>query len=173
MRTPRAIRLVDITRRTGLSADEVRRFNPALVRQVPARATLYLPTYVRDFGPDVAFWHRPAGAAYSAVLEEFLALEPGPERWDDRRFEPVLREFQRRFRATETEEGTVMATVLGYVMDETYTSERAAILAEFRASGEVQRLFERAVRERDELNPANVACSPNADVQLASRRTTC
>jgi hypothetical protein len=173
MRTPRAIRLTDVTRRTGLSADEVRRFNPALVRQVPARATLYLPSYVKDFGTDVAFWHRPASAAYSALLDEFLGLEPGPERWDDRSFEPVLREFQRRFRATNTEEGIVMATALGYVMDETYASERAAILAEFRASTEVQRLFERAVRERDQLNPPANACSPNADVQLASTRLTC
>jgi hypothetical protein len=174
MRTPRAIRLADITRRTGLSADEVRRFNPALVRQVPARATLYLPTYVKDFGTDVAFWHRPATAAYSTVLAEFLELEPGVARWDDRAFEPVLREFQRRFRATNTEEGVVMATALGYVIDESYASERAAILAEFRASADVQRLFERAVRERDTLNgPENVACSPTADVQLASGRTTC
>jgi hypothetical protein len=174
MRVPRAIRLTEVTRRTGLSSAEVRRFNPALVRQVPARAALYLPKYVKDFGPDVSFWHRPAGAAYSAILDEFLALEPGPERWDDRSFEPVLREFQRRFRATSSEEGTVMATMLGYVMDETYASERAAILTEFRASSEVQRLFERGVRERDAVNgPATVACSPNADVQLASDRTTC
>ena len=174
MRVPRALRLADITRRTGLSADEIRRFNPALVRQVPARATLYLPTYVKDFGPDVAFWHRPATTAYATVLADFLELESGPERWDDPSFETVLREFQRRFRATNTEEGAVMATALAYVIDETYASERAAILAEFRASGEVQRLFDRAVRERDALNrPENVACSPNADVQLASGRTTC
>ena len=174
MRVPRTTRLADITRRTRLSVDEVRRFNPALVRQVPAGATLYLPVYVKDLGADVAFWHRPATAAYSSVLDEFLQLPPGPERWDDRAFEPVLRDFQRRFRATGTEEGLVMATVLAYVMDESYASERAAILAEFRASDEVQRLFERAVRERDALSrPASVACSPGADVQLASGRTTC
>jgi hypothetical protein len=174
MRVPRALRLTDITKRTRLSADEIRRFNPALVRQVPAQATVYLPMYVKDFGPDVAFWHRPPSTAYSTLLDRFLQLPPGPEQWDDRAFEPVLREFQRRFRATSTEEGMVMATVLGYVMDEAYTSDRSSILAEFRASGDVRQLFDRAVRERDALNgPLSVACTPNADVQLASGRTTC
>ena len=54
MRTTRAVPLAEITRRTGLSVDEVRRFNPALVQQVPARANLYPPHYVPDFGPDVS-----------------------------------------------------------------------------------------------------------------------
>jgi hypothetical protein len=66
MRAPRAIPLTEITRLTRLSADEVRRFNPALVKQVPAGANLYLPSYVKDFGPDVAFWQRPAPRAYAA-----------------------------------------------------------------------------------------------------------
>src|SRR5688572_5516076 len=42
MRTTRALRLTEIAQRTRLSADEIRRYNPALVKQVPARATLYL-----------------------------------------------------------------------------------------------------------------------------------
>jgi hypothetical protein len=173
MRVPRTLKLTDITRRTRLSADEVRRFNPALARQVPARATLYLPVYVKDFGQDVSFWHRPPTAAYAAVLDAFVQLEPGAERWDDPAFLPVVRDFQRRFRATLTEEGTVMATVLEFVLGDAYSGERRSILAEFRESDEVQSLFERGVRERDALNsPADAACVPNGDVRLASR-TNC
>jgi hypothetical protein len=170
MRVPRALKLADITRRTRLSAEQVRRFNPALARQVPARSIVYLPMYVKEFGPDVAFWHRPPTTTYAAVLDAFVQLEPGAQRWDDRAFEPVLRDFQRRFRATLTEEGTIMATVLEFVMADSYSGERRAILNEFRASDEVQRLFERAVRERDTLaTPADRGCSPESDVQLASR----
>ena len=170
MRVPRTLKLTDITKRTRLSADEVRRFNPALARQVPARATLYLPVYVKDFGPDISFWHRPPTTAYAAVLDAFVQLEAGAERWDDPAFEPVLRDFQRRFRATLTEEGTIMATVLEFVMGDAYSGERRSILAEFRESDEVQRLFERAVREREALNgPVDAACVQNGDVRLASR----
>ena len=172
MRVARTMKLADITRRTGLSADEVRRFNPALVRQVPARATLYLPKYVKEFGPDVSFWHRPASAAYAAVLDDFVGLEPGAERWDDAAFAPVLREFQQRFRATKTEEGTIMATVLEFVLQDENT--RGAILAEFRASSDVRSLFDRAVRERDTLlAPSGLACSPASDIRLASGRSPC
>jgi len=151
MRTPRAIALADIVRRTKLTADEIRRFNPALVKRVPAGATLYLPQYVKDFGSDVSFWHRPPSAAYASVLEEFLDLDATVEQWDDRSFETVLQGFQQRFRATRTEEGSVMATVLGYVMNDAYTSERAEILAEFRASEDVRQLFERGVIAREAL----------------------
>src|SRR5262245_21472760 len=49
MRTPRAISLKEIVEETGLAADEVRRFNPALIDRVPAGATLYLPFYVGDY----------------------------------------------------------------------------------------------------------------------------
>ena len=154
MRTPRAIALADIVRRTKLTADEIRRFNPALVKRVPAGATLYLPQYIKDFGPDVSFWHRPPSAAYASVLEEFLDLDATVEQWDDRSFETVLQGFQQRFRATRTEEGSVMATVLGYVMNDAYTSERAEILAEFRTSDEVRQLFERGVIAREALRVA-------------------
>jgi hypothetical protein len=163
MRTPRVITLTDIVRRTGLTADEVRRYNPALTKRVPANATLYLPKYIKEFGPDVSFWHRPPTAAYAAVLEEFLALDATAEQWDDRSFEPVLQRFQERFRATRTEEGAVMATVLTYVMNDAYTSERGEILAEFRTSDEVRRLFERGVIARDASRPVAGATEEQAD----------
>lgn len=160
MRAPRAIPLAEITRRTRLSVDEVRRFNPALVKQVPARATLYLPVYVKDFGPDVSFWHRPPATSFASTLNDFVRLDVGEEQWDDPSFEPVLREFQRRFAQTNTEEGTVMATVLVYVIDESRTSGRRAILDEYRASQSVIRLFDRAVLERDAARAANLAAVP-------------
>lgn len=149
MRTTRGIPIAEITRRTGLSVDEVRRYNPALVRQVPARATLYLPQYVKEFGADVSFWHRPANAAFAAVLNEFVRLEAAFDVWDEPAFEPVLRTFHRRFRDTGTEEGIVMATVLAYVMEENATSGRGAILAEFRESEQIQRLVALGVAQRD------------------------
>ena len=74
MRAERNIPLTEVTARTGLSVDEVKRFNPALVRQVPARANLYLPRYIPEFGADVSFWHRPASPAYAAVLNKFVRL---------------------------------------------------------------------------------------------------
>jgi hypothetical protein len=170
MRTTRALPLADIARRTRLSTAELRRYNPALVRQVPARATLFLPTYVKDLGQDVAFWHRPAPASYTALLEEFLDLGATPEQWDDPLFEPVLRAFERRFRATKSEEGDVMATMIRYVMDDAYTGGRGEILAEFRQSDEVRRLFDRAAREREALfGPEGAPC---AAVALAAQVDT-
>jgi hypothetical protein len=154
MRTTRAIPLAEITQRTRLSTDEVRRFNPALHTRVPARATLYLPAYVKEFGADVAFWHRPPEAAYAALLNEFLRLDATEEDWEDPSFESVLRTVQKRFAATRTEEGTIMATVLAYVIDETYRSKRGAILAEFRESDAVLQLFRRAVVEWESLYPS-------------------
>jgi hypothetical protein len=159
MRTPRAISLAEIMTRTGLSADEVRRFNPALVARVPAQGTLYLPDYISEFGPDVAFWRRPPGAAYVAVLDDFMRLEAGAERWDDPAFAPVLADFKRRFRETNTEEGVVMETVLEYAMDQAYTSPRRALLSEFRSSGQVRRLIERGVLELDVLRDAQARLS--------------
>jgi hypothetical protein len=55
MRLPRATTLSEIVRQTRLSAEEIRRFNPGLIKRVPAQANLYLPSYVRAFGPDVSF----------------------------------------------------------------------------------------------------------------------
>jgi hypothetical protein len=157
MRAPRAIPLGEVTRRTRLSADEVRRYNPALVRQVPAGANLYLPAYVESFGPDVAFWQRPAPRSYAAILDDFLSLEHGAERWDDPAFEGLLRDFQRRFRETKTEEGAVMSTVLAYAIDDAYTSNRRALLAEFRNSERVAVAFLRGVQEVDTLRQVRTA----------------
>jgi hypothetical protein len=159
MRTPRAISLAEIVSRTQLSADEVRGFNPALVDGVPAQATLYLPSYVSEFGLDVAFWRRPPSPSYSAVLDDFMRLGPGPERWDDPAFAPVLTEFRRRFSETNTEEGAVMATVLAYTMDQAYTSSRRALLIEFRSSEQVRQLVERGVLELDARRNAQVRMS--------------
>jgi hypothetical protein len=159
MRTPRAISLAEIMTRTRLSADEVRRFNPALAARIPAQGTLYLPDYVSEFGPDVAFWRRPPSAAYVAVLDDFMRLEAGAERWDDPAFAPVLADFKRRFRETNTEEGVVMETVLEYSMDQAYTSSRRALLSEFRSSGQVRRMIERGVLELDVLRDAQARLS--------------
>ena len=147
MRVPRNTPITRVMQRAGLSRDEVRRYNPALVRQVPRRAHLYLPEYIADFGPDISFWHRPPDPEYAAVLDEFLRLEPGIEKWHTAAFRETLQDFRRRFSDTGTEEGAVMATVLAFTIQDLRTSGRAAILREFRTSGQVQRLFERGRRE--------------------------
>jgi hypothetical protein len=167
MRAPRAIPLAEITRRTRLTVDEVKRFNPALLTRVPARGTLYLPSYVKEFGPDVSFWHRPADPSFATALNDFLRLDTGPDRWDDPAFEVVLRGFEKRFSETSTEEGTVMATVLAYALDETYLSRRGAILAEFRTSDMIRRLFDRAMVARDAERGSRAAVPSPADEDAA------
>ena len=147
MRAPRTIPLSEITRRTGLSADEVRRFNPALTASVPARANLYLPQHVPEFGPDVSFWHRPASVEYADVLNEFVRLDATVKQWHEASFESTLRGFQRRFEDTDTEEGSVMATTMAFMIEDLRTSRRSAILEEFGNSGRILRLFEQGVRE--------------------------
>ena len=147
MRVPRRTPITRVMQRTGLSRDEVRRYNPALVRQVPARANLYLPEYIEDFGPDVSFWHRPASPDYAALLDEFIQLEGSIEEWHGNAFRTTLEDFRRRFSNTGTEEGAVMATVLSFAIQDLNTSRRAAILREFRNSGSVRRLFDRGRRE--------------------------
>ena len=147
MRTPRAISLGEIVKRTGLSAEEVQRFNPALTRRLEADGTLYLPYYASGFGSDVAFWRRPPSRSYLDVLDDFMRLDAGAEQWDDAAFAPVLADFRRRFRVTNTEEGAVMDTVLAYVMDQAYTSGRRTLLSDFRRNEQVQHLLERGVRE--------------------------
>jgi hypothetical protein len=147
MRTSKAIRALDVTARTGLKLDEVKRFNPALGVRVPANATLYLPFYVKSFGEDVSFWHRPPTPDYAEALNDFLRLEGGLERWHDADFETTLRAFQERFEATGTEEGSVMATTLAYVISDLRTSRRAAILEEFRSSERILDLFKQGVEE--------------------------
>jgi hypothetical protein len=147
MRTLRSFPIVDVTARTGLKADEVRRYNPALKTRVPAQANLYLPSYVKTFGPDVSFWHRPPSRQFAQTLNDFLRIESGVERWHEASFESTLRDFQKRFESTGTEEGTVMATTLRYVISDLRTSRRAAILDEFRTSGRILDLFRSGVEE--------------------------
>jgi hypothetical protein len=59
----------------------------------------------------------------------------------------VLRGFERRFRATATDEGLVMASTLAYVIGDLRTSRRAAILDEFRTSGRILERFSEGLRE--------------------------
>lgn len=146
MRTTRAIPLQEIVRVTGLSEREVKRFNPALVRQVPKGATLYLPEPVERFGADVAFWQRPAPADFAALMEEFVALDAPPQEWEDPAFQARLTDFRRRFRETGTEEGTVMDAVLAYVMQELPTTHR--VLDQFRTSPKVLQAFDAGVQAR-------------------------
>jgi hypothetical protein len=147
MRAPRALTLSEIAKRAKLTTDEVKRFNPALVRQVPRGANVYLPFYVSDFGPDVSFWHRPADPGYAAVLNDFVRLEMEPESWDDPSFDAMLQAFRKRFADTRSEEGQVMATAIAYVLGQT-TSTRN-IMNEYRSSQRVQTTFQRGVRERE------------------------
>ena len=147
MRTARPLPLSELRRKTGLSTGELKRFNPALVKQVPARANLYLPEYVAEFGEDVTFWHRPPEASFAAILNDFVRLEAGVERWHEASFEETLREFQRRFEETGSEEGSVMATTLRYVIGDLRTSRRASILTEFRSNGRILELFQRGLQE--------------------------
>ena len=147
MRVTRNTPLSEVTRATGLSTREVKRYNPALVRQVPRRANLYLPEHFEEFGSDVSFWHRPPSAEYAAALDDFVQLDATVEEWHEEAFMETLRAFRQRFTDTDTEEGTVMATSLAYVIDELSTSRRGAILEEFRNSDRIRRLFERGRRE--------------------------
>jgi hypothetical protein len=147
MRTTAPLRALDVTARTGLKLDEVKRFNPALGVRVPAQANLYLPFYVKTFGGDVSFWHRPPTPEYAAALNDFLRIESGIERWHTVEFETTLRAFQERFERTNTEEGSVMATTLAYVISDLRTSRRAEILDEFRNSGRILELFKQGAEE--------------------------
>jgi hypothetical protein len=146
MRTARAIPLTEITQKTGLSSDEVKRFNPALVKQVPKGADLYLPRPMTAFGQDVSFWHRPADPAYSRVLNDFVHLSATENEWESPSFDSVLRDFQRRFEATRTEEGLIMADAISYTLAEMGSSRR--ILAEFRTSAKVSTLFQEGLTAR-------------------------
>jgi hypothetical protein len=154
VRADRNIPIEEVVRRTGLSRAEVQRYNPALLRQVPRGANLYLPSPVEGFGPDVTFWHGPPTPEFAAVLEDFLRIGGPVEYWDDPGFERVLQDFQARFRATGTEEGAVMGTMLAFVINETFRSGRGDQLAEFRTSDRILRLFEEGKVERETLRAA-------------------
>ena len=169
MRTSRVISLSEITRQTGLSADEIRRYNPALVKRVPAHADIYLPRYIKTLGTDVSFWHRTPNAAYAAALNDFLNLDSSVQEWDDGTLVPTLRRFEKRFRDSKSEEGTVMATMLAFAIDEATTSGRREILAEFRSDGAVRDLFDRGLLQRVNTNLTALACSPDVDPQNPER----
>lgn len=160
MRTTHALPLAEITRRTGLSVETIRRFNPALLNRVPARGTLYLPMHVPALGSDVSFWHRRPTATYVAALNDFVRLDVSMERWDSESFDAVLSDFRRRFDSTKAEEGTIMATTLAYVLAERHRSRQAQILAEFRANERFQRLFEQGRLERDAAARASNVAAP-------------
>ncbi|HUE96590.1 MAG TPA: transglycosylase SLT domain-containing protein [Longimicrobiaceae bacterium] len=149
MRAPRSIRIEEVTRVTGLSTDEVRRYNPALVRQVPRGANLYLPVRVEAFGEDVTFWHQAPEPSFAFLMEEFHRMGLDPEQWADPAFEPLLQEYRARFRQTGTEEGQIMATMIAFAIDESFRGRRGHILREFRADTRVRLLFEQGVLERN------------------------
>lgn len=144
MRAGRNLPIAEVARVSGVPLDEVKRFNPALVRQVPRGAAVYLPTYVPEFGADIAFWRHPASPEFTAVLSDFVSLDVPFETWESASFDATLGTFQTRFEATGTEEGTVMATVLAYVLQDRRTSREAAILHDYRTSQDVISLFRRA-----------------------------
>ena len=169
MRLSRAMTLSEVAKQARLSTGEIRRFNPALVKRVPAQADVYLPSYVRAFGADVSFWHRPANPGYTAALADFLNLGAAPQRWDDGSLVSTLRGFEKRFRDTKSEEGTVMATVLAFFIDYADTSGQREILAEFRTDRDVHSLFDRALLRRVQENLTRLACGQDPDAE----RSTC
>jgi hypothetical protein len=169
MRTTRAYTLADIAKETKLSTDEIRRYNPALARRVPANADLYLPRYVKRFGRNVSFWHEPPNAAYASALNDFLALDAPLEQWDDGSIVPTLRRFEKRFRDSKSEEGSVFATMLSFVIDETMTSGRREILAEFRQDPDVRDLFDRGLLQRVNANLTALSCSPDTTAKDPDR----
>ena len=72
MRAPRAIRLADVVRRTRLTADEIRRFNPALVKQVPDKFTASFFCSTDTENNQIASFY--TGAMADAVIR-FWAVE--------------------------------------------------------------------------------------------------
>jgi len=153
MRPDRALSFAEIAKRTKLSADEIRRFNPALVNRVPARANLYLPSYVEGFGSDTAFWHRPPTPDYWNVLSEFVRLDErySFDQWHDGSVLDELRAFETRFRATGTEEGEVMATVIAFVIGELKDGRQMEILAGVRSSERARQLLKQGADRMQEL----------------------
>ena len=138
---------------------------------MPANADIYLPRYVKRFGRNVSFWHEPPNAAYASALSDFLALDAPLEQWDDGSIVPTLRRFEKRFRDSKSEEGSVFATMLSFVIDETMTSGRREILAEFRQDQDVRDLFDRGLLQRVNANLTALSCSPEATAKEPDRST--
>jgi hypothetical protein len=147
-RVPRALDIKEIARKTGLSEREVKHFNPALFRQVPKGASLYLPQRVEGFGPDVSFWHAPAPESFAAALDDFVRLDASWEEWEEPAFEETLASFRKRFRDTRSEEGVVMDAVLAYMVQELRASHR--VMTKYRESDEVRKAFEEGIQRRQE-----------------------
>ena len=146
VRVSRALSMDEIVRRTGLSQAEVKRFNPALVRQVPRGANLYLPRPVEGLGTDVTFWHRPATEAFASALHDFVRLDAPSEAWGEPAFAGTVNDFRRRFRESGCEEGVVMDAVLGYLLQDLRSGR--TVLARYNASPGVLRAFEEGVQQR-------------------------
>ena len=155
MRPDRALSPDEVANRTGLSIDEVRRFNPALINRVPAKANLYLPFHVAEFGADSTFWHRAAPPAYLHVLDDFLELQESfnVEDWSDGSIFAALRSFESRFRATESEEGIVMASVLAFVIADMNAGKQHEILERVRGSEQANHILAQGVVELRSLFP--------------------
>jgi hypothetical protein len=117
----------------------------------------------------VSFWHEPPNAAYASALNDFLSLDASLDQWDDGSLVPTLRRFEKRFRDSKSEEGSVFATMLAFVIDETMTSGRRAILAEFRQDQEVRDLFDRGLLQRVNSNLTLLSCSPDATAKDPDR----
>ena len=81
---------------------------------------------------------------------------------------PVLRRFEKRFRDSNSEEGTVMATVLAFAIDDAMSSGRREILSAFRADEEVRTLFDRGLLERVNANLTLLSCSPDATATVTA-----
>jgi hypothetical protein len=171
MRTPRAITIAEIVKRTGLPVNEVRRFNPALRDRVAAQSALYLPTYVSEFGADIAFWRRAAPPSYVAVLNDFMRLDAGPERWDDPSFACVLSDFRQRFRGHAQRRGHRDGH-RAHVCDGPGVHEwRRTLVAEFRSSDQVRRLSREAVRARSPPATRNLESRCTQD-EVSAQRTS-
>ena len=110
---------------------------------------------------DRAHLHRK-GLDLITRLAQARAHQVGHGAEDARR--PVLKNFQRRFRETNTEEGVVMETVLAYAMDQAYTSSRRTLLTEYRNSERVRWLIERGVLQLDALRNARALVNAAATV---------
>ena len=128
--------------------DEVRRFNPGAAATRAGTGHALPADACRGARRRRVVLASARECGIRRGTERFRATRGHARGWDDPAFAPVLRAFQRRFAETKTEEGSVMATVLAYVIDETYSSRRGAILVEFRNSTDVQRLFVRGLAER-------------------------
>lgn len=138
-------RLVAISK---LPLDQILRYNPSIPSRIPARTTIYLPKPVPALGSDVSFWRHSPSSSYRSVLNRFVALDPSLEIWNSAAFDALLLGFQRQFAATKTEEGTIMATMLAYVLSDRQHSREREILDEYATSARISERFGEAQLER-------------------------